>query len=40
MLREEYSDDDQLCLARSRVDRGVQNNRVSCGIRTFVRLGL
>ena len=39
MLREEYSDDDQLCLALSRVDRGVQNNRVSCGIRTFVCLG-
>ena len=40
VLREEYSDDDQRCLARSRIDRGVRNTRVNCGVRAFVCLGL
>ena len=40
VLREEYSDDDQRCLARSRIDRGVRNTRVDCGVRAFVCLGL
>ena len=40
VLREEYSDDDQGCVARRRIDHGVRNTRVGCGARTSVCLGL